>query len=983
MSILRLPVGRRAVALVGALALLAGPALAQPQAAPGAASVLRFGDPPADGPSPFFADQPHDPAVPTPESVLGQGLGTRLAHHAEIVALYRAWAAASPRVTVDVAGHTHEGRELLRVVITSPENHARLARIREGLLRLTDPEDLSAADADALLDELPAVAWMGYSIHGDELSGADASLALGWHLAAGQGDDVAALLDRLVIVVDPCMNPDGRERIVAQVEQLTGYVPNLDHASMQRGRWPWGRGNHYLFDMNRDWMTGTQPETRARWASARWLPPQLFVDAHEMGSLDTFLMYPQAAPHNPYLPATLGGWQGTLAADLAAAFDAHGWSYYTREWADAWAPFYSDAWGSLSGAVGMLYEQARTSGFPLRNRQGRVLTYREAVQHQLVASLANLSTAAVHRRALLADYLAHHRADLDAATPGNDRMLAVFTGRHPDRERRLLATLLGQEIEVSVLDEHLEVSAARNGLGEQRETLDLPPGTWLVPARQPYGALVKSFLSFDVRLDEASLLAERSDLLRKGTSRMYDVTAWSLPLLYDLDAWWCDAQDDVGRPLPRAIEPAGMVVGPAGLGAPVAWVVDGDDDRSVAFAAAALESGVLPVVADETFETAGRVFPRGSVVVRAGDNDAHVADRVQRAAIASGATAFASGTGRAPGEGADLGGGHFGLLSRPRVAMVSGAPVHPDTFGHLWHLLDTELRLPVSFLDASELGWADLRPYNVIVLPPGTPVDEHAQALGEWVRAGGTLVAVGGAAGALAENDAGLTEVVRRRDVLEELDGYHLAARREQAGRAVSVDAAALWGDVATAAGADASDAGTPAEGEAVAADSGANAGASSAGSERTGDVGDDGEPDDALLDPDAERQDAWARRFSPAGALCRGLVDDQAWITAGCGSELPVLVSNTTALLSREPVTAAIRLAPAARLRLSGLLWPEAAERLEDSAWLTVERQGHGQVILFADVPNFRGQFVSAGRLFANAVVYGPGLGADQPVGW
>ena len=248
---------------------------------------------------PFFAGTEYSDTIPTPDSLLGQQHGSRLAHHAEIVAGFRAWAGVSDRVTVHTYGRTHEGRELIYAVVTSPANHARLDSIQADLGKLHDPRGLSDAEAERIVRDSPAVAWMGYSIHGDELSGADASLAVGHHLIAGESAEVLELLERVVVVIDPCMNPDGRERIIGMVEQSAGYTTNLDYASMQRGRWPYGRGNHYLFDMNRDWMAGTQPETRGRWRVAQEFHPQLFVDAHEMGSLDTFLFYPQNKPLNP------------------------------------------------------------------------------------------------------------------------------------------------------------------------------------------------------------------------------------------------------------------------------------------------------------------------------------------------------------------------------------------------------------------------------------------------------------------------------------------------------------------------------------------------------------------------------------------------------------------------------------------------------------------------------------------------------------
>ena len=213
---------------------------------------LRFGDPEGAYEEAFFPGTNYDEAIPTPDSFLGQQHGSRLAHHDEILRAFRTWARLSDRAVLRVHGSTHEGRPLVHVIVTSPANQERLDAILENLGKLDDPRGLSDAEAERIVTSNPASAWMGYSIHGDELSGSDASLAVGYHLIAGQSEEIERLLDDVVVVIDPCLNPDGRERIVGMVEQSAGYTPNLDYASMQRGRWPYGRGNHYLFDMNRD-----------------------------------------------------------------------------------------------------------------------------------------------------------------------------------------------------------------------------------------------------------------------------------------------------------------------------------------------------------------------------------------------------------------------------------------------------------------------------------------------------------------------------------------------------------------------------------------------------------------------------------------------------------------------------------------------------------------------------------------------------------
>ncbi len=938
------------------------PANAAPNSRP-EGQPIRFGDPAALAYDvPFFPGARHDAALATPDSILGQQHGTRLSHHAEILACFRAWAASSQRIRVETFARTHEGRELVWAAISSPANLAKLDSIRADLAKLADPRALSEAEAQRILAG-PAVAWMGYSIHGDELSGADAAVALGYHLVASQDADVAALLDELVIVIDPCLNPDGRERIVALVEQSAGLTPNLDYASMHRGRWPWGRGNHYLFDMNRDWMAGTQPETRGRWQALRSFHPQLFVDAHEMGSDETFLFYPQAKPHNPELPAHAQAWQERYAADAARAFDAHGWAYYTREWADAWGPFYSDSWAALTGATGILYEQASTAGFALRRSSGKILTYREAVHHQLTASWANLTTLRAHGAEVLADYLANGRTNVAAETPGNGRMLVVRPSGNLRRREELLTTLLGQGIEVRRAEAEFEARNVEHAVGARSASASFPAGSLLVPARQPARAMVRAYLDLDVRYDAEALLREREELERKGRSKAYDLTSWSLVHAFGLDAAWVDALDV--RSVPVTSSELARPALPAQLAepAPVAWMVDARDDDALAFAARALELGLAVHASDEAFSAGGRTFARGSLLVRRSENEGSaqaVWDKVRTAANAARVEAVPAPSGRASdAEQADLGGQHFHLLARPRVALLANSPVASDAYGHLWHHLDQRVGVPFSILDAQSLGDYDLRRFNVLVLPPAggieavlTPLEE---ALAGWVEGGGTLIACGSSAAALTKGRLGLSQVVLRQDALADLEAYAKDAARERAARKIELDEALVWnGPEAPAA-----------EGEAA------------------------GKPDDKAKEaapkpepPDAD-EEAYARRFFPQGATLRALVQPEAWITSGTDEVLAVQSSGADVFLAKAPVTTAVRLEQAPALRLAGLLWPEARARLAESAWLTVERKGHGQIVLFAEPPAFRGYQLASARLFANAVVLGPGLGADQPAGW
>lgn len=906
-----------------------------------------------------------DPAIATPDAVLGFPVGTRPATHAQIERCLNAWKDA-PRLRLHTYGQSHERRTLYYAVVTSPRNHERLAEIRAAISKLADPRKLrDDADASAIARDTPAIAWMAYSIHGDELSSSDAAIIILHHLIACQGEEIARLLDELVIVFDPLMNPDGRDRIIRQLDEVNGYTPNLDAAAVQHaGRWPYGRGNHYLFDMNRDWVFGTQPETRGRQKLIAEWNPQLLVDSHEMGPHETYLFNPPREPINPNVQPQVRAWWQRFAADQAAALDRFGWSYYTREWADFWYPGYSDAYGVLHGAIGILYEQAETGGRPIRQETGQILTYSEAVHRQSVSSLTNLQTLRANREAVLTDYLRQHRSWL--APPADAPALFVMPrGANASRERALLESLHRQGVEIEVATAPFRVAKGADAFGGRLDEREFPAGTMVVRRSQPRGGLVAALLDFDPRMVPEFLNDERRELETKQRSRIYDITAWSLPLASALDAYWCAAATGLQT---RAYEPEAAPPGavlavattqpaPAAQGAPLATtlprayahVIDGADDTVERALAELLMHGVRVRVAEKDFRAAGRSFERGSLLIRRHENDANLDDALRATAAESSATIHSVATGRSPDDGPDLGGGHFLLLRTPRVALFGGSAVSTVSYGQMWHLLDHELGLPASLFDVAARGGLDLRRYDVVILP--NPSGGGAQAYGPliddlkvWVNAGGTLIALDGAAEYLADEKLGLSAVRRRPDVLKDIDEYLYAAALDRVLGRTPVHPADVWE--------------TPTERWP------ATMPAEASEAERV-----------------ARAQDEWRRVFSPVGAIARGEVNREHWLTFGCGELLPVFVEGSSVLLAKSPVEAPVRLAPVAQLRLSGLLWPEAAARLGGAAVATVERVGNGQVILFAYEPNLRAAWRATRRLVVNAILLGPGCGTSPPI--
>jgi hypothetical protein len=941
---------------------------------------------------PFFPKAQNDPHVPTPDSVLGFPVGSKPATHAQIEAVFKTIAAKSARCKLFGYGKTHEGRTLYYMVIASEANLNRLESLKTDLAKFADPRKVSKEEGDRLAASLPAVAWMAYCIHGNEMSGSDASLAVAYHLAAGSDADVTNLLDKLVVIIDPLMNPDGRDRCLNMETQNRTVQPSVDDQSLlHSGVWPSGRMNHYLFDMNRDWIFATQPETRGRIRAVQEWNPHYFMESHEMESQSTFLFLPGREAINLNQPDNVRKWEAAFAQDQAAAFDAHGWRYYTGEWNDDWYPGYSSSWSALRGAVANLYEEAGIHADAVRREEGTLETYREAVHKQLVSTMANLNFLAKNRQAVLSDFLAEKRKCVGAEASIPAHTFAVLPSANATRQRRFLDLMALEGFDVYTAGESF-TAQGKDRLGREVKEMKFPAGTLLIPVRQPLARLLNSMLEFDPRPIPQFLTDERRDLLRIGRSRIYDITGWSLPMMFDVPTFDLptdlpsEAQAKLASISTQAQTP---MINPA---AGVAFVIDGADDASVSAAGRLMERGVGVRVADKPFQFDHRDFARGSVLITRKDNANFVGPLngvISNVCAELSLTAVGVRTGFGPGDLPDLGGEHFLFLKQPRIAIFGREPIGSYSYGSTWYLMDHVLGLRASYLDAQNISSTDLRRYNVLVLPDGAgpnSLKSGLEPLKDWVSAGGTLVAIGSSAGAFAREKNGLGATRQLPNVLGKMDDYRQAVVREWEASQTTPDPAKVWEFSPPAAVI------YPWQ---------------------------IGESDDKEKEDELKRRDAWRAIFMPEGALLAGRVDDQSWLTAGCGEYVPLMYSGSTILLSPPAVQAPVRLgffSPAPpkppeaassaegkdkkkedakpapgwtiappgfemRLRMSGLLWPEAADRLANAAYVTRESVGLGQLILFASDPTFRGAALGTSRIFANAVVLGPGMGASEAI--
>ena len=895
---------------------------------------------------PFFKADSYHPNVQPPDEFLGFTLGSRPVHHNEVIDYYNYLDKLLDNTVLTQYGYTYEGKPLVYLMISSKKNMANIDNIKKSISMLADPRTLdNAKTANKIIKQTPAIAWMAYAIHGDEISSTDAAIQLAYQLAAGTDPATKNILKNLVVSIDPNENPDGRERYLQQLLQWRGEIVNSDANSLDHsGFWPYGRGNHYLFDLNRDWFATVHPETKGKVSAILDWNPQFLVDSHEMGSMDTYLFNPPRAPYNPYMPQTIFKWWDKIAKDQAAAFDEYGWSYYTGDWNEEVYPGYGSSWGIYIGLVGIVYEQAGADGSIVKKEDGTITTYRETVHHQFISSMANLQTIANQKEELLQDYYNNRKKAVSTKNAGKAFVFSSKSNR--TRLNELGETIKRQTIEVYTNKNDLRLPKAINSSGETVTRQNIPAGSLIIPLNQPLNILIKNILSFDIRLDTKSMEKERKKLLKNQGSTLYDVTAWSLSHAYGTDSYYTEVMPKIAMDIFQPVQNQGNLIG---KNPKYGWAIKSDDDQFYHLVGRLLENKVKAWCAKESFNIEGEYFPRGSIVIRNNSNKSMKLGLLKKLAAKYGIDIFAINTALAT-DGPDLGSSNFTMLIEPKIAIVSGPPTSTYSFGATWHLIDYNLKSRASLINIMNFGWQDLNKYNVMLLPNGRSMkkmlgDSGIKKLKSWVDNGGTLISYSNSAAFLADSSVNISSVKLRRQVLDKLDSYDNDLSKLKEAESFSIDSVALW------------------EGGNIYA---------------LDEVKKTNKNNDKI-----KELDQLGRKFRPQGAILKVNMDQEHWLTVGCGESIPVLYNTGNVLMAKKPVNVAGRLADEKNIRLGGLLWPEAKTRIAETAWVTQEYHGKGQIILFATEPHFRGYFKASERVLLNAIYLGPGMGTSHSVEW
>ena len=806
---------------------------------------------------------------------------------------------------------------------------------------------------------------MAYSIHGNETSGADAALGVIYHLIASKDDDILELLDDMVIIVDPVMNPDGRARFAKNLEQYRGTAPNYDDQSLiHTGDWPYGRTNHYYYDLNRDWVYLTQPETQGRVALINEWKPQILVDAHEMGAQDTFMTGPAREPINKNVDYDLIKWGNVFAKDQGNEFDRRNWRFYTGEWHEDLYPGYS-FYVAFRGTLGILYEQSRMAEDGVRRPEGTIQSYKESVHHQFVSTMINLDTLKNNSKSMYEDYWDGRKYNVSSNSKYSNRSYVVLANDNNGRINALAEKLKAQDIEIYKNNKPINVSNALKQNGVTVNEYTIPIGSMIIPNNQPEAPLVSAILEFDAEIDDEVLIEEKQKRIKNGSSIMYDTTAFNFTMMFGLPAITVpqDLKDNLTNwtPSPESLEINQDAV---------IWAVDGKDDRSVAFAARLLEQNVQVRIIDKNSTLSGHDLSRGSVAVIAMDNPSYnnLHKTIKTVATDLDISVVSIESGFGPKELPDWGGRHFRLLKKPQIAILSHSGFSSYDVGVSWWSLDHHLGIRHSQLNSSLTGYGDLRRYNTIILPSGNPdLSDYAKnTLMDWVKQGGTLIANNRSTRTIISSD-GMGSVKSLNTTFDKSKSYNIDLMREIYSLEDNIDIS------------DANDNKVDTE---------------ITYPWETSDV--------TYTKEQLEMRDKWQSTLMPSGAIVSARADSENWLTFGAEDVVPVLYGNYPILMTGGNSTAALRIGelipnkdsktktinwsqiPSGydlNVRMSGLVWPEASQRIANSAYLTREKIGKGQIILFSGEPNFRGSARGTNRLWLNAVIYGSGLGTNPLV--
>ncbi len=665
----------------------------------------------------------------SPEQFLGYKIGTRYTPTYKVDDYFKAVATAKPSmVKVEKYGETNEGRELMLAYIALPENLQRLEDIRKNNLRLSGSlQDGVAAQTDAV----PAIVWLSYNVHGNETSSSEAAMLTLFALVDDNNTQTKQWLKNTVVIMDPCVNPDGRDRYINWFNSVVGanYNP-APQAREHHEPWPGGRSNHYNFDLNRDWAWETQIETQQRMKKYNDWMPQIHVDYHEQGYNAPYYFAPAAEPYHQAITQWQRDFQVTIGKNNAKYFDANGWLYFTKEVFDLLYPSYGDTYPMYNGAIGMTFEQGGiASGLGVRKEDGDTLTLLDRATHHFTTGMSTIEMASANANKLVTEY---KKFFTDAANAVN-APYKTYVLTSPDKNKlNAVATLLANNhIQYGITSS--KTFRGYNYLTGKEEDYADEGYQLAVSAYQPRGTLVR------VLFEPKSFLQD---------SATYDITAWSLPYVYNVKAY------GVKEKLP--VQTSGTVTTITPVQSNYGVIIPYTSFNGGKVLAYLLSHHVKVRFSDKAFTYNKKNYDAGTLIVLRGSNVANWNVIVNKACDTFAVQADDAQTGFVE-KGYDFGSSNVHFIHPPKVALITGAQTSSLGAGEVWHFFEQSLHYPITLLNADDLNFVDMNDYNVLIFPDGNYKVFSDNALSEklkaFVRSGGKIIAMQDAVTQMANGD--------------------------------------------------------------------------------------------------------------------------------------------------------------------------------------------------------------------------------------
>ena len=671
----------------------------------------------------------------SPEQFLGYKIGTHYTPHYKIVNYVRSVAQAKPdMVKVEKYGETNEGRELLLAYISTPENLQNLENIRQNNLALAGVGNIPPKSVSG---QEPAIVWLSYNVHGNETSSSEAAMLTLFSLVDPANTSTKEWLKNTVIIIDPCINPDGRDRYVNWFNSVVGANYNTDPQSREHSEpWPGGRTNHYNFDLNRDWAWQTQKETKQRLVKYNQWLPQIHVDFHEQGVNQPYYFAPAAEPFHESITPWQREFQNIIGRNNAKYFDKNGWLFFTKERFDLFYPSYGDTYPIYNGAIGMTFEQGGgpRGGLGITIGSGDTLTLVDRVAHHYTTGLSTIEMASLNARKLVSEYKKFY--DDSRAGKGSNVKAFVLTSDNSSKIKGIATLLQSNGIEFSTVGN--KPFKGLNYFTGKMENAVVKKYTLAVSTSQPKSVLAR------VLLEPKSKLAD---------SVTYDITAWSLPFVYNVDAYAVSDEITLSKYAPAD---AVSAVAASSYG----YLINYNSINSVKVLAQLLKQGVKVRFSEKPFTYNQKKFSAGTLIVLQKVNPANLPQILTDLAVKNEVDIAPVSSGFMD-NGPDFGSSDIRSIAAPKIALVTGEQTSSLAAGEIWHFFEQQIDYPITLINAGDLGNISLKNYNVLIVPEGkykNLTDKNiTDKLKEFVIGGGNLVAMESAVQQLSTGSWGIT----------------------------------------------------------------------------------------------------------------------------------------------------------------------------------------------------------------------------------